>query len=98
MAVPKQKTTRKRTHDRRAHLRLKKVNLIKCSNCKTDIMSHRVCFACGFYKGKQVITVLTREEKVQLKKDKKKAKNVKSKDKIIIDSKKELNVNELSKK
>ena len=34
-------------------------------------MPHRACFACGFYKGKQIITVLTRQEKQQLKKDKK---------------------------
>ncbi len=96
MAVPKRKTSRKRTHDRRAHLRLKKINLTKCANCKTDIMPHRACFACGFYKGKQIITVLTRQEKQQLKKDKKKGK--KNIAKPSKDSKKELSIEELSKK
>lgn len=29
----------------------------KCSNCGAKKLSHRVCPVCGYYKGKQVITI-----------------------------------------
>ena len=29
----------------------------KCPNCGAKKLSHRVCPVCGYYKGKQVITI-----------------------------------------
>ena len=29
----------------------------KCSNCGAKKLAHRVCPVCGYYKGKQVITI-----------------------------------------
>ena len=28
-----------------------------CSNCGSDVQSHRVCGSCGHYSGRQVLTV-----------------------------------------
>lgn len=57
MAVPKQKLTRSRTHQRRAQTQYKAVviPLSKCTNCGEPKIPHRVCLHCGFYKGKQVV-------------------------------------------
>ena len=33
------------------------VALANCSNCQAVTLAHRVCKACGFYHGKQVISI-----------------------------------------
>ncbi|AKH32748.1 50S ribosomal protein L32 [candidate division SR1 bacterium Aalborg_AAW-1] len=33
------------------------VSLSTCTNCGTPKLAHRVCKACGYYKGKQVLTI-----------------------------------------
>lgn len=42
-------------------LNLKKIedrtNLVKCSNCSGYKLSHRVCPHCGYYNGKQIVTI-----------------------------------------
>jgi large subunit ribosomal protein L32 len=30
-------------------------NLVPCSNCSAPSLPHRVCAACGFYRGKAVL-------------------------------------------
>ena len=55
--VVRMRHTRAHTGNRRAHHALKSLNLAACPNCNAVIRPHRVCDACGFYKGKQVITV-----------------------------------------
>ncbi len=56
MAVPKRRTTSTRRDKRRAnHDRVSAPNLIPCQNCSAPMVPHRVCPACGFYKGKEVI-------------------------------------------
>jgi large subunit ribosomal protein L32 len=43
---------------RRAYNSVMKVpQLSVCSQCGAPAVSHRVCPACGFYKGRQVMTV-----------------------------------------
>lgn len=32
-----------------------------CSNCGVHVMPHTVCGACGFYKGKVVVSVKSNE-------------------------------------
>ena len=41
---------------RRSHNALDVVGTVKCSNCGEIIKPHRVCKACGSYKGKKVVT------------------------------------------
>ena len=56
MAVPKRKTTRSRRDMRRAHHdKVTAPNVIPCPKCGDMMMSHRVCPACGFYKGRAVV-------------------------------------------
>lgn len=58
MAVPKRKTTRARRDKRRAnHDRVTPPNVIPCPNCGDMMRPHRVCAACGHYKGREVVSV-----------------------------------------
>jgi large subunit ribosomal protein L32 len=34
-----------------------KYHAVKCENCNAPRYPHRVCEACGFYNGKQVLTI-----------------------------------------
>jgi len=55
--VVRMRHTRAHTGNRRAHHALKALNLNACTNCGAVVRSHRVCDACGYYKGKQVVAV-----------------------------------------
>lgn len=58
MGVPKRKPSRSRQRMRRAYnsvLTLPQLGV--CSQCSAPAMPHRVCPACGFYKGRQIISV-----------------------------------------
>ena len=57
MAVPKNKTSKARRDKRRANWKLDVPNLVECPQCHELKMPHRVCPACGQYKGKEVIKV-----------------------------------------
>ena len=52
---PKKRHSRARQGKRRAAIKLSIANLIICSNCKKEIIPHKVCKFCGFYKGKEII-------------------------------------------
>jgi large subunit ribosomal protein L32 len=55
VAVPKRKTSRSKRDMRRAnHDKVTVPSLIACPNCSEPSVPHRVCAACGFYKGVQV--------------------------------------------
>jgi large subunit ribosomal protein L32 len=56
MAVPRNRTSNARKNSRRSHMAKDKINVIKCSNCHTSTLPHRICESCGFYNKKQVIT------------------------------------------
>ena len=55
MAVPKRKVSHARKNKRRANWKLSAPGLVKCPNCQELTLPHRVCKACGFYKGVEVI-------------------------------------------
>ena len=55
MAVPKRKVSHARKNKRRANWKLSVPGLVKCPNCQELTLPHRVCKACGFYKGVEVI-------------------------------------------
>ncbi len=57
MAVPKRRTSLARKRKRRANLALTPVNLDTCPRCLEPKQPHRVCSACGTYKGRQVLKV-----------------------------------------
>ncbi|NJM17148.1 MAG: 50S ribosomal protein L32 [Bacteroidales bacterium] len=55
MAHPKRKTSKTRRDTRRAHIKVAVPTLMKCQNCSSAVQYHRVCPACGYYKGKLAI-------------------------------------------
>jgi len=58
MAVPKRKTSKTRRNTRRAHDAIQfNVALVRCGNCSEWHERHRVCTACGVYRGRQVFEV-----------------------------------------
>ncbi len=56
MAVPFRKISKTRGRTHRAHLALTKKETTTCPSCGAIIKPHRVCTACGSYKGKKVIS------------------------------------------
>lgn len=54
MANPKRRTSRARRGNRRSHLGLDRIQLVKCSHCGAALKPHTICAACGYYRGRQV--------------------------------------------
>lgn len=58
MAVPKRKTSKARRDRRRNNLwKLTAPALVKCENCGEYKRPHRICPACGQYKGREVVKI-----------------------------------------
>ena len=55
MAVPKQRTSRSRRNKRRAHDAIGTPARSRCPQCGAPKLPHRVCGACGSYRGREVI-------------------------------------------
>jgi len=58
-ALPKKRISRGRRNRRRAHDGLKVLNLTRCPQCHEPRLPHRVCPACGYYRGVEVMEVGT---------------------------------------
>lgn len=54
MAVPKKRTGHSAQGHRRSNWKATKPETTKCSNCGEVVLTHTVCTACGYYKGKAV--------------------------------------------
>jgi len=57
MGVPKRKVSKRRMRQRRAANAYSAPQLALCPNCGARFQSHRVCPSCGFYKGRQIVSV-----------------------------------------
>jgi large subunit ribosomal protein L32 len=58
MAVPKGKISKARKHSRRsAHWKLALPGIVKCPRCQKMKMAHHACRHCGYYDGRQVISL-----------------------------------------
>lgn len=58
MAVPKRKHSKARRDKRRSNVwKIEAPAIIKCPQCGEFKLPHRVCKACGFYNGREVIKV-----------------------------------------
>jgi len=57
MGVPKRKTSKMRLRTRKAANRWHAPKLAKCPQCGATTQSHIACPSCGYYKGRQVLTV-----------------------------------------
>jgi large subunit ribosomal protein L32 len=61
--VPKRRTTSSKRDMRRANYdKIVPPNLVPCSNCSAPALPHRVCGACGHYRGKAVLKQEKAEE------------------------------------
>ena len=65
MAVPKRKVSHARKMKRRSSVwKLETpTNIVKCPQCGEPILAYRVCKACGFYKGEEIINKSEAEAK-----------------------------------
>lgn len=54
MAVPKKRTGSSAQGHRRSNWKATKPEVTKCTNCGEVVLTHTVCTACGYYKGKAV--------------------------------------------
>jgi len=54
MAVPKRKTSKSKTQQRRSHHRIKNINVVEDKKSGEFRLSHHVDLKSGFYKGRQV--------------------------------------------
>lgn len=57
MGVHQNKQSKARVRQRRAMDKLTAPNLVECPQCHKLKAQHQVCPSCGYYKGKEVITV-----------------------------------------
>jgi large subunit ribosomal protein L32 len=62
-ALPKQRISRARQGNRRAHDQLPVPHIMECPNCHNLHRAHFVCPHCGTYKGMQVVEL--KEEKAK---------------------------------
>lgn len=63
MANPKRRHSNTRSRLRRAHDYLTPGTTAKCPQCGAPAVGHRVCPSCGYYRGRQVLTVKAPKEK-----------------------------------
>jgi len=62
MPNPKRRHSNSRTRLRRTHDIIKLKSLSKCSNCGSAVLPHRICPDCGYYRGRQVVTIKAKKE------------------------------------
>lgn len=57
MAVPFRRTSKTAKRKRRSHYKIEIPGMVKCPNCGETVKPHHVCVECGYYNGKEVISV-----------------------------------------
>jgi large subunit ribosomal protein L32 len=72
MPNPKRRHSRSRRDKRRTHWKLSAANTMTCPQCKSPIIPHNVCKACGFYKGEIILAVKEKKSKKKTEENKEK--------------------------
>lgn len=62
MAQPKRRWSKARTSSRRATWKLDEKKYGLCPHCHEPVLPHTVCSNCGYYDGKEVVSVKKDEE------------------------------------
>ncbi len=62
MGLTKRRFSKARTASRRANFKVRAVTLVDCPQCHARMVPHRMCPACGYYAGRQVVEVKAPEE------------------------------------
>ncbi|MDR2039603.1 MAG: 50S ribosomal protein L32 [Bacteroidales bacterium] len=55
MPHPKRRHSKQRRDKRRTHDKAIVPTVVKCSNCSSSVLYHRVCPSCGYYRGKLAV-------------------------------------------
>ena len=55
MAHPKSRISKQRTRKRRTHYKIEAPHVVSCRNCGNPVQRHRICDACGNYRGRTII-------------------------------------------
>ena len=63
MAVPKRKVSKARRDKRRSTWKLALPGMAKCPQCGEFVLAHRVCKACGYYNGTEVVKISGENDK-----------------------------------
>lgn len=61
--LPKRKISKGRRDRRRAHDALQNANLVQCSQCGEMRLPHTICPSCGYFKGREIISMGKEEKK-----------------------------------
>ena len=62
MALPKRRHSSTRRDKSRTHQKLAIRQVSLCAQCGRVKMPHRVCPACGYYRGRAVVTIKPKEQ------------------------------------
>ncbi len=57
MAVPRNRLSNSRKNTKRSHHAKKPKTVVGCSNCKSPVLPHTICQACGSYGSRVVLDV-----------------------------------------
>ena len=63
MPNPKRRHSNTRRDKRRTHYKATAPTVVNCGNCGAPVLWHRVCGACGFYRGHAVTDATIRLER-----------------------------------
>ncbi|MFC1566626.1 50S ribosomal protein L32 [bacterium] len=63
MPNPKRRHSKSRRDKRRANWKLEDVQSVKCPQCGDNVLPHKVCASCGYYKDETVIIVKQTKKK-----------------------------------
>ncbi len=61
--LPKRKYAKARRDERRSHLKIAPPTLNDCPQCHNPKPPHHVCPTCGYYDGREAVTVKVAEKK-----------------------------------
>lgn len=57
MAVPRNRLSNARKNSKRSHHAKKPKSMSSCDNCNNAKLPHVICPSCGFYAGREIISV-----------------------------------------
>ena len=60
--VPQRRISKTRKRKRRSHFKLDLPGIMVCPNCGETKLAHTVCRACGYYDGKQILTIKAKDD------------------------------------
>ena len=69
MAVPKKKSSKRRSRMRSSSKKISPIALTKCPKCGEPKRAHIACSFCGFYNGKKVLEIESKLDKKMKKQE-----------------------------